>query len=389
MNIQIFHNMIFLKKWRFAARFPILFVFFSIYCQAQDFAKIDPNLAVTQSLFTSGMKFMSHPDSYTPLAEYAEGETKLVACKSWVYDFKYCLLANPKERRLFMGFVDYTEQDSPRLLFGTIIKISDDFSKTPTRIAVRFDMEIDLHTYREPEPPQGKYHFAQGILDYRYSAPIGSDSYNQNTASGLVAQTPSGFYCEQLSWVDFLSFSSGGKGTATQHSTAEGREEYISSYDRRGPRGGYKGTVTSADAVEYSVIIDRTQPISWFLTNIHDGKGKLLKINYVASSTPKITYKYATPHKVMTEIKNAYEKWARSAPLRYVGSEEFIYCGKLAKWIVLRSVDSDWLSAASYLFVPIAGFQIETRSYLDPSQMIKTDVIPQRLMQDMVEQFIK
>lgn len=370
-------------------RVLIIFVCFSAYSQVPDFAKIDPNLAVTESFFTPGMKYMAHPDSYTPLAEYADGETKLVARKSWVYDFKYCLLANPKKRRLFFGFVDYTEEESPRLLFGTIIELSEDFSQPPTRIAVRFDMDIDLHSYRKPEPPQGKYHFAQDVLAYRCNDPKGNDPYNRNTASGLVAQTPSGFYCERLSWVDFLSFNTGGKGTATQHSTAEGREEYISSYDRRGPRGGYKGTVTSGDAVEYSVIIDRTQPMSWSLTDVPDINGQLLKINYASSSTPKITYKHATPHKVMTEIKNAYAKWARSAPIRYVGSEEFIYCGKLAKWIVLRRVDSDWLSAASYIFVPIAGFQIETRGYLDPSQMIKTDVIPQRLMQDMVEQFIK
>lgn len=379
MNKKIYFNWLLL---------PILLVTISVNAQNPDFAKIDPNLALTKNFFTSGMKYMSTPESYNPLAEYANGETKLISYKGWVYDFKYCLLANPKEKRLFFGFVDFTDEKSPRLLFGTIIELNEDFSKPPKRIAVRFDMDIDLHTYCEPEPPSGEYHFAQGTLAYRCADPEGKDIHSVNTASGLVAQTPSGFYCERLSWVDFLTFDTNGKGKAKQHATAEGREEYFSSYNKYGPRGGYKGTVNTDGAVEYEVTIDRTQPLTWSLADGDEHQGKLLKINYVASSIPSISYKYATKHPVMSEIKNAYSKWSKTAPLRYVGSEEFIYCGKLAKWIVIRKVGSDWLKASSYLFVPVAGFQIETRSYYDPSKFIKTDVIPQTLIQDMVQEFI-
>ena len=355
---------------------------------AEKLRNFNREAVMSQEYFGYALTFHANQNAYEIDETYAGGKTILLARRGGSYNFDFCLLASSDGKRFFTGMADFSEPASPRLCYGTLILFHDkpDGNFDTSGVSVRFNYDIDLTTLITPPPIKGKYNFGRGHLAWRVEDEQiyePDDRYKINTCTGLVKQTSGGFYAKQLYVTDHLSFGGAGAGSAIQKGTAEGREEYMASTDKYGPRGGYKGTHTSSSAVEYDVTVTRTQPMSYTL----DKATGLLTLKYSSSCNPHITYKKATSHPVMTQIKGAYSRWTKAAPLRFSGTESFIYVATLPKWLVLRHPDSEVDKPESYLFVPVDGWSEEFPHPDYPFMNITLDITPKYLAAEAINIF--
>lgn len=353
--------------------------------------RFSTELTGTKQMFIEGVTHLRKPDLYPVQHTYAGGKTALVNRKSGSYDFCLCTLVNVESKRIFFGFVDYSAgEDNPVIAYGTLLDMAEtDPSKQ--RHDVRFDLELDLVTKRPRQPLTGTYNFGAG-----YAGPIGvlewkcghrlnevdPNYHKHNSADGKVAYTPSGFACADLFLLEHLTFNANGTGKASQVGTAEGREDILDVTARRGPRGGKRANHVSSGAVEYSLTLTRSQPMTFTL----DKESGLLTLRYSPSTTHSEKYHYATDHPVMTEIKNSYARWATAAPKRFVGSEQLTYVNTLPSWLVVKKVGAPD-SPASYIFVPKAGLKT-TIVDSDSGYEHETDRVPARLVDNAIEYYM-